>query len=124
MKPAPGNDKFQKLAGHYFKDGFITASTPILVMPSRRSLLNGAFWVADDVDKGEIEGPWRGDMPVGYLGYVKGEGRSITLHAILVWCWVANVDLAACHPVLYSSILEIHVHMCKPRTRMAMAIGI
>ena len=61
-------------------------------------------------------------MPRGYLGYVKGEGRSITLHASLVWCWVTNVDLAACHPVLYSSILEIRVHMCKPRNLMATAL--
>ena len=92
MKPAPGKDVTRQLCENYLKDGFITAGEPLLVsQPEELQLQCGA-----------------GHAPHS-VGYIKGQARSLTLLALLRYCYSKNIDLKEVHPVLWQSVCKIYV---------------
>ena len=110
LKPAPGIEKFMKLAGHYFKDGVVTASEPLL-LKSIAPLLPA------------LDVPWSGNLEAFSLGSVKGELRTVTAHAVLVWRWKNEVDLRNMHPRLWASLRHLFSHLGKPHTLLAEAMA-
>ena len=112
LKPPPGQEKFGKLLGHYLQDGVVTAPEPLFGMfPYKKSQIPIS------------SKPWMGDLEQVSIGYIKGEARTTTLHAFLVWCWKTGVNIKSVHPVLWESVCAIYLHMFEPNSQLAAAMS-
>ena len=96
MKAAPGKDVTRQLSENYLKDGFVTAGEPLLVTQPE-----------------ELQHPHDTCMLATHaphsVGYIKGQARSLTVLALLYYCYSKNVDLKEVHPVLWQSLCKIYV---------------
>lgn len=112
LKPPPGQEKFIKLLGHYLQDGVVTAPEPLFGMFPYK---NSQILISSK--------PWQGDLEQVSIGYIKGEARTTTLHAFLVWCWKTGVNIKSVHPVLWESVCVIYLHMFEPNSQLAAAMS-
>ena len=56
------------------------------------------------------------------LGYVKGQGRSTSLLAILHYCWRENIEISQVHPKFYESARSIYVYHLSISTKIDEAL--
>ena len=103
LKPPPGKEVFTALVDQYLQDGFVTSCEPLLVVQTREAASYAGmpqFWTAPS-------GP---ALATFSLGYIKGMARVVSLLTIVHRAWKMGLNLEEKHPVMFKSLLTIHVH--------------
>ena len=105
-KPPPGRKLFMELIEQFMVAGFVTTTQPLkCTQPESLAHQNfPALWTAPP-----------GKMPLGIqsLGYIKGRARVTSVMTLLLWMknmGYTKGDIKKCHPVLYSSLLKVHIY--------------
>ena len=113
MKPPPGQSHSLELLEQYLIDGFDTTGAetgPLLVLQHALAPMN-----LPDLWNDKIAGQ---ALPPFSLGYLKGMARSSTLMFLLHRFFCMKINIATDWPHLWKSVLAIHVHHVKQKSRM------
>ena len=109
-KPAPFHETAIELMEEIVKDGFVTASDPLIVHQPVE-LLQPRY--DDDLRLLSEEIRWTPSAPTEpvlntmSLGYVKGMARVCTVLSLIHHSWKRGYDLEARHPKLFTSLLRV-----------------
>ena len=112
VKPPPGEDVFKSLVERYAIDGFLTQSEPgWCSQPDQLAHLG--------LDKL----PPTSSLNVHSIGCVKFWGRICSLHALLLWCRLNQVDLKTACPILWQTVRDgIYIYHVPQETKVDEAL--
>ena len=116
LKPPPGLVTSTMLLEQYAVDGFITSGEPLFVcQPSALQELK----IYEGLDL------YTGPPPLikmHSLGYIKGQARTLNLMALLVWCYINDVQIREIHPKLWETCRIVYVQPLHTGSKMDEAL--